>query len=168
MMIEENLAMAYRRTKRRTLAWGISQKEREMYRDALAQLGLGLEDRMKTKVGLLSGGQRQAVTLLMATLQKPRLLLLDEHTAALDPATSAKVLTLSDQIIHDNSLTALMVTHNMQDAITYGNRLIMMDKGRVILDISGEEKKHLTIEDLLHKFEEVSGSKFASDSVILG
>ncbi len=168
MMIEENLAMAYRRTKRRTLAWGISQKEREMYRDALAQLGLGLEDRMKTKVGLLSGGQRQAVTLLMATLQKPRLLLLDEHTAALDPATSAKVLTLSDQIIHDNSLTALMVTHNMQDAITYGNRLIMMDKGRVILNISGEEKKHLTIEDLLHKFEEVSGSKFASDSVILG
>ena len=168
MLIEENLAMAYRRTKRRTLAWGISQKEREMYRDALAQLGLGLEDRMKTKVGLLSGGQRQAVTLLMATLQKPRLLLLDEHTAALDPATSAKVLTLSDQIIHDNSLTALMVTHNMQDAITYGNRLIMMDKGRVILDISGEEKKHLTIEDLLHKFEEVSGSKFTSDSVILG
>ena len=168
MMIEENLAMAYRRTKRRTLAWGISQKEREMYRDALAQLGLGLEDRMKTKVGLLSGGQRQAVTLLMATLQKPRLLLLDEHTAALDPATSAKVLTLSDQIIHDNALTALMVTHNMQDAITYGNRLIMMDKGRVILDISGEEKKHLTIEDLLHKFEEVSGSKFTSDSVILG
>ncbi len=132
------------------------------------QLGLGLEDRMKTKVGLLSGGQRQAVTLLMATLQKPRLLLLDEHTAALDPATSAKVLTLSDQIIHDNALTALMVTHNMQDAITYGNRLIMMDKGRVILDISGEEKKHLTIEDLLHKFEEVSGSKFTSDSVILG
>ena len=168
MMIEENLAMAYRRTKRRTLAWGISQKEREMYRDALAQLGLGLEDRMKTKVGLLSGGQRQAVTLLMATLQKPRLLLLDEHTAALDPATSAKVLALSDQIIHDNALTALMVTHNMQDAITYGNRLIMMDKGRVILDISGEEKKHLTIEDLLHKFEEVSGSKFTSDSVILG
>ena len=166
--IEENLAMAYRRTKRRTLAWGISQKEREMYKKSLAQLGLGLEDRMKTKVGLLSGGQRQAVTLLMATLQKPKLLLLDEHTAALDPATSAKVLQLSDKIIHEHNLTALMVTHNMQDAITYGNRLVMMDKGRLILDISGEEKKNLTIEDLLHKFEEVSGSKFASDSVILG
>ncbi len=168
MMIEENLAMAYRRTKRRTLVWGISQKERDMYRESLSQLGLGLEDRMKTRVGLLSGGQRQAVTLLMATLQKPRLLLLDEHTAALDPATSAKVLSLSDKIIHDHNLTALMVTHNMQDAITYGNRLIMMDKGKVILDICGEEKKRLTIEDLLHKFEEISGSKFASDSVILG
>ena len=168
MMIEENLAMAYRRTKKRTLAWGIPQKERDMYRQSLAQLGLGLEDRMKTKVGLLSGGQRQAVTLLMATLRKPRLLLLDEHTAALDPATSAKVLSLSDKIIGENSLTALMVTHNMQDAITYGNRLIMMDKGRVILDIAGDEKKQLTIEDLLHKFEEISGSKFASDSVILG
>ena len=139
-----------------------------MYKESLAQLGLGLEDRMKTKVGLLSGGQRQAVTLLMATLQKPKLLLLDEHTAALDPATSAKVLQLSDKIIHENGLTALMVTHNMQDAITYGNRLVMMDKGKLILDISGEEKKNLTIEDLLHKFEEVSGSKFASDSVILG
>lgn len=168
MMIEENLAMAYRRTKRRTLAWGISQKERELYRDSLSQLGLGLEDRMKTKVGLLSGGQRQAVTLLMATLQKPKLLLLDEHTAALDPATSAKVLQLSDQIIRDHQLTALMVTHNMQDAITYGNRLVMMDKGKIILDISGEEKKKLTIEDLLHKFEDISGSKFASDSVLLG
>lgn len=168
MMIEENLAMAYRRTKKRTLAWGITQKERDMYRQSLAQLGLGLEDRMKTKVGLLSGGQRQAVTLLMATLRKPRLLLLDEHTAALDPATSAKVLSLSDKIIGENSLTALMVTHNMQDAITYGNRLIMMDNGRVILDIAGDEKKQLTIEDLLHKFEEISGSKFASDSVILG
>lgn len=123
---------------------------------------------MKTKVGLLSGGQRQAVTLLMATLQKPKLLLLDEHTAALDPATSAKVLQLSDQIIRDHQLTALMVTHNMQDAITYGNRLVMMDKGKIILDISGEEKKKLTIEDLLHKFEDISGSKFASDSVLLG
>ena len=123
---------------------------------------------MKTKVGLLSGGQRQAVTLLMATLQKPKLLLLDEHTAALDPATSAKVLQLSDQIVRDHQLTALMVTHNMQDAITYGNRLVMMDKGKIILDISGEEKKKLTIEDLLHKFEDISGSKFASDSVLLG
>ena len=168
MGIEENLALAKRRGKTRFLKSGITKKEREEYKELLKILGLGLEDRLTSKVGLLSGGQRQAVTLLMATLQKPRLLLLDEHTAALDPATSAKVLALSDQIIHDNALTALMVTHNMQDAITYGNRLIMMDKGRVILDISGEEKKHLTIEDLLHKFEEVSGSKFTSDSVILG
>lgn len=168
MMIEENLAMAYRRTKKRGLGWGISAKEREIYRQALAQLGLGLEDRMSTKVGLLSGGQRQAVTLLMATLQKPKLLLLDEHTAALDPATSAKVLELSDKIIKENNLTALMVTHNMQNAIDYGNRLVMMNGGRIILDISGEEKKRLTIEDLLKKFESVSGGKFTIDSVLLG
>ena len=168
MMIEENLAMAYRRTKKRGLGWGISAKEREIYRQALAQLGLGLEDRMTTKVGLLSGGQRQAVTLLMATLQKPKLLLLDEHTAALDPATSAKVLELSDKIIKENSLTALMVTHNMQNAIDYGNRLVMMNGGRIILDISGEEKKRLTIEDLLKKFESISGGKFTTDSVLLG
>ena len=168
MTIEENLGLAFSRGKKRTLSIGISRSDLSMFREKLEALGLGLEDRMKTPVGLLSGGQRQAVTLLMATLQKPQLLLLDEHTAALDPATSAKVLALSDKIIHENGLTALMVTHNMQDAITYGNRLIMMDKGRIILDISGEEKKHLTIEDLLHKFEEVSGSKFASDSVILG
>lgn len=168
MMIEENLAMAYRRTKKRGLGWGISAKEREIYRQALAQLGLGLEDRMSTKVGLLSGGQRQAVTLLMATLQKPKLLLLDEHTAALDPATSAKVLELSDKIIRENNLTALMVTHNMQNAIDYGNRLVMMNVGRIILDISGEEKKRLTIEDLLKKFESVSGGKFTTDSVLLG
>ena len=168
MMIEENLAMAYRRTKKRGLGWGISAKEREIYRQALAQLGLGLEDRMSTKVGLLSGGQRQAVTLLMDTLQKPKLLLLDEHTAALDPATSAKVLELSDKIIRENNLTALMVTHNMQNAIDYGNRLVMMNVGRIILDISGEEKKRLTIEDLLKKFESVSGGKFTTDSVLLG
>ena len=168
MMIEENLAMAYRRTKKRGLGWGISAKEREIYRQALAQLGLGLEDRMSTKVGLLSGGQRQAVTLLMATLQKPKLLLLDEHTAALDPATSAKVLELSDKIIKENNLTALMVTHNMQNAIDYGNRLVMMNGGRIILDISGEEKKCLTIEDLLKKFESISGGKFTTDSVLLG
>ena len=168
MMIEENLAIAYRRTKKRGLGWGISAKEREIYRQALAQLGLGLEDRMSTKVGLLSGGQRQAVTLLMATLQKPKLLLLDEHTAALDPATSAKVLELSDKIIKENNLTALMVTHNMQNAIDYGNRLVMMNGGRIILDISGEEKKRLTIEDLLKKFESVSGGKFTTDSVLLG
>ena len=168
MMIEENLAMAYRRTKKRGLGWGISAKEREIYRQALAQLGLGLEDRMSTKVGLLSGGQRQAVTLLMATLQKPKLLLLDEHTAALDPATSAKVLELSDKIIKENNLTALMVTQNIQNAIDYGNRLVMMNGGRIILDISGEEKKRLTIEDLLKKFESVSGGKFTTDSVLLG
>ena len=168
MMIEENLAMAYRRTKKRGLGWGISAKEREIYRQALAQLGLGLEDRMSTKVGLLSGGQRQAVTLLMATLQKPKLLLLDEHTAALDPATSANVLELSDKIIKENNLTALMVTHNMQNAIDYGNRLVMMNGGRIILDISGEEKKRLTIEDLLKKFESVSGGKFTTGSVLLG
>lgn len=168
MMIEENLAMAYRRTKKRGLSWGITSKEREIYRNALAQLNLGLEDRMTTKVGLLSGGQRQAVTLLMATLQKPKLLLLDEHTAALDPATSSKVLELSDKIIKEHNLTALMVTHNMQNAIDYGNRLIMMDNGKIILDISGEEKKRLTIEDLLKKFESVSGGKFTTDSVLLG
>lgn len=168
MMIEENLAMAYRRTKKRGLSWGITSKEREIYRKALAQLNLGLEDRMTTKVGLLSGGQRQAVTLLMATLQKPKLLLLDEHTAALDPATSSKVLKLSDKIIKEHNLTALMVTHNMQNAIDYGNRLIMMDNGKIILDISGEEKKRLTIEDLLKKFESISGGKFTTDSVLLG
>ena len=168
MRIEENLAMAYRRTKKRGLGWSISAKERELYRSVLSQLNLGLEDRMTTKVGLLSGGQRQAVTLLMATLQKPKLLLLDEHTAALDPATSAKVLQLSDQIIRENNLTALMVTHNMQHAIDYGNRLIMMNNGQIILDISGEEKKNLTIADLLHKFESLSGDKFATDSVLLG
>lgn len=168
MMIEENLAMAYRRTKKRGLSWGITSKEREIYRNALAQLNLGLEDRMTTKVGLLSGGQRQAVTLLMATLQKPKLLLLDEHTAALDPATSSKVLELSDKIIKEHNLTALMVTHNMQNAIDYGNRLIMMDNGKIILDISGEEKKRLTIEDLLKKFESISGGKFTTDSVLLG
>ena len=168
MMIEENLAMAYRRTKKRGLSWGITSKERELYRNALAQLNLGLEDRMTTKVGLLSGGQRQAVTLLMATLQKPKLLLLDEHTAALDPATSSKVLELSDKIIKEHNLTALMVTHNMQNAIDYGNRLIMMDNGKIILDISGEEKKRLTIEDLLKKFESISGGKFTTDSVLLG
>lgn len=168
MMIEENLAMAYRRTKKRGLSWGITSKEREIYRKALAQLNLGLEDRMTTKVGLLSGGQRQAVTLLMATLQKPKLLLLDEHTAALDPATSSKVLELSDKIIKEHNLTALMVTHNMQNAIDYGNRLIMMDNGKIILDISGEEKKRLTIEDLLKKFESISGGKFTTDSVLLG
>lgn len=168
MQIDENLAMAARRGKKRFLRWGITAKEREKYRELLKELDLGLEDRMTSKVGLLSGGQRQALTLLMATLQKPKLLLLDEHTAALDPKTAAKVLDLTDKIIAENHLTAMMVTHNMKDAISHGNRLIMMHEGRVILDIGEEEKKKLTVEDLLQKFEEVSGEEFASDKALLG
>lgn len=156
MEIIENLALAARRGKRRGLSWGVKAKEREKYRELLAEFELGLEDRMSSKVGLLSGGQRQAITLLMATLQKPKLLLLDEHTAALDPKTASKVLELSDKIIKENNLTALMVTHNMKDAIVHGNRLIMMNNGKVILDISGEEKKKLTVDELLKKFERVS------------
>ena len=150
MWIEENLALAARRGSRRTFKWGISHAEREQYRALLAPLGLGLEDRLTTKVGLLSGGQRQALTLLMASLKKPKLLLLDEHTAALDPKTAAKVLELSDRIVAENGLTTMMVTHNMKDAIAHGNRLIMMNGGRVVLDIAGEEKKRLTVEDLLY------------------
>jgi len=168
MGIEENLALAYRRGKRRGLSWGITKKEREMFREKLATLGLGLEDRMTSKVGLLSGGQRQAVTLLMAALQEPKLLLLDEHTAALDPKTAEKVLQLSDEIVRAHNLTTLMVTHNMRDAIAHGNRLIMMHNGQVILDIAGEEKKKLTVEDLMGKFSEVSGQAFASDRALLG
>lgn len=168
MGIDENLALASRRGKRRGLGWGITKAEREHYRELLAPLGLGLEDRLSTKVGLLSGGQRQAVTLLMASMQQPRLLLLDEHTAALDPKTAAKVLSLSDQIIEANGLTALMVTHNMHDAITHGNRLIMMHNGGIILDISGEEKKKLTVEQLLTQFSKVSGEAFANDRALLG
>ena len=167
MEIEENLALAARRGKRRGLSWGITKKEKEEYRELLKMLDLGLEDRMTSKVGLLSGGQRQALTLLMATLKKPKLLLLDEHTAALDPKTAAKVLALSDQMIEENNLTAMMVTHNMRDAIVHGNRLIMMNEGKVILDIKGEEKKKLTVEDLLHKFEEISGEEFANDKALL-
>lgn len=167
MEIEENLALAARRGKRRGLSWGITKKEKEEYRELLKMLDLGLEDRMTSKVGLLSGGQRQALTLLMATLKKPKLLLLDEHTAALDPKTAAKVLALSDKMIEENNLTAMMVTHNMRDAIVHGNRLIMMNEGKVILDIKGEEKKKLTVEDLLHKFEEISGEEFANDKVLL-
>ncbi|NLZ82108.1 MAG: ATP-binding cassette domain-containing protein, partial [Clostridiales bacterium] len=147
MEIEENLALAYRRGKRRGLGWGITKEEKEIYVDKLKELDLGLEERLSTKVGLLSGGQRQALTLLMAALRKPKLLLLDEHTAALDPKTAQKVLELSEQIIADNSLTALMVTHNMKNAIQYGNRLIMMYEGRVIYDVSGEEKKNLKVND---------------------
>ena len=168
MEIEENLALAYRRGKKRGLSWGITKDEKELYHEVLKKLDLGLEDRMTSKVGLLSGGQRQALTLLMATLKNPKLLLLDEHTAALDPKTAAKVLELSDQIIAEHNLTAMMVTHNMRDAIVHGNRLIMMNEGKVILDIRGEEKKKLTVEDLLHKFEEVSGEEFANDKALLG
>lgn len=167
MNIEENLALALRRGEKRTLRWGVTNKERERYHELLKTLGLGLEDRMTNKVGLLSGGQRQALTLLMATLQKPRILLLDEHTAALDPQTAAKVLELSEKIIADNHLTAMMVTHNMKDAIVHGNRLVMMQDGHIILDIAGEEKKHLTVETLLEKFSQVSGSELANDRMLL-
>jgi putative ABC transport system ATP-binding protein len=167
MQIEENLALAARRGQKRTLRIGITRQEREAYREKLARLGLGLEDRMTAKVGLLSGGQRQALTLLMATLKKPKLLLLDEHTAALDPRTAQKVLELSEQIVTENRLMTLMVTHNMRDAIRYGNRLIMMNEGRVILDISGDEKKHLTVEMLMNAFTEASGEAFANDRILL-
>lgn len=152
MWIEENLALAYRRGQKRSLKWGISNGEREIYRELLKTLGLGLESRMSTKVGLLSGGQRQALTLLMATMQKPKLLLLDEHTAALDPKTAAIVLELSDKLVYENNLTTMMVTHNMKDALAHGNRLIMMNDGHVVLDISGEDKKKLTVNDLLNEF----------------
>ena len=167
MGIEENLALAARRGKRRGLRWGVSRRERLDYIELLRDLGLGLENRITSKVGLLSGGQRQAITLLMAAIQKPKLLLLDEHTAALDPKTAVKVLELSDRIISENELTALMVTHNMKDAIVHGNRLIMMNDGKIILDISGDDKKNLTVEELLHKFELASGEEFASDKAIL-
>ena len=167
MEIQENLALAARRGKSRGLSWGISKKEREQYHEMLKILDLGLEERMTSKVGLLSGGQRQALTLLMATLQKPKVLLLDEHTAALDPKTAAKVLETTERIVTENNLTTLMVTHNMKDAIVHGDRLIMMNEGKVILNIAGEEKKKLTVEQLLHKFEEVSGTEFTSDKAIL-
>lgn len=167
MEIKENLALAMRRGNRRTLRWGVTKKEKAMYREALKELDLGLEDRMSIKVGLLSGGQRQALTLLMATLKKPKILLLDEHTAALDPKTAAKVLALSEKMISEDNLTTLMVTHNMLDAIKYGNRLVMMNEGKVILDIEGEEKKHLTVDELLQKFEQVSGEQFANDKTLL-
>ena len=167
MWIEENLALAARRGSRRTFKWGISHAEREQYRALLAPLGLGLEDRLTTKVGLLSGGQRQALTLLMASLKKPKLLLLDEHTAALDPKTALKVLTLSAKIVEENHLTTMMITHNMKDAIKYGNRLIMMHEGHIIYDVSGEEKKNLQVSDLLAKFQIASGGEFANDRMIL-
>ena len=167
MEIQENLALAYRRGQKRGLGWGIRSREKELYRELLAQLGLGLEDRMTSKVGLLSGGQRQALTLLMATLQRPKLLLLDEHTAALDPKTAAKVLELTEQMVAGQKLTAMMVTHNMKDAIHIGNRLIMMHEGKIIYNVAGEEKKHLKVEDLLRKFEQASGGEFANDRMML-
>ena len=168
MEIQESLALAKRRGKRRLLAPGITKAEREEYVSLLAPLGLGLETRLTSKVGLLSGGQRQALTLLMATLKKPKLLLLDEHTAALDPKTAAKVLDLTEMIVNRDRLTTIMITHNMRDAILHGNRLIMMWEGRVVLDIRGEEKKHLTVNDLLQQFEKASGEQFANDQALLG
>ena len=168
MWVEENMSIADSRGMRRGLRWAITNKDREKDKKQLALLDLGLEDRLSTKMGLLSGGQRQAVTLLMATMKKPKLLLLDEHTAALDPKTAAKVLEITDKLITENNLTALMVTHNMKDAIAHGNRLIMMNAGKIIIDVSGEEKKNLTVETLLEAFSKASGAEFASDRALLG
>lgn len=167
MQIEENLALASRKGKARTLRRGIRREERDEYRERLAELGLGLEKRLSVKVKLLSGGQRQALTLLMAATQQPKLLLLDEHTAALDPKTAAKVLEITQRIVEENHLTTLMITHNMKDAIAYGNRLIMLHEGHVIIDIAGEQKKKLTVEELLNMFSQVSGNQFANDRAIL-
>ena len=167
MWIEENMALASRRGQRRGLKWAINKSEREDFKKMLSELDLGLEDRLSAKVGLLSGGQRQALTLLMAVMKKPKLLLLDEHTAALDPKTAAKVLALSDKFIAEDKLTAMMITHNMKDAITYGNRLIMMNNGQIILDVSGEEKKKLTVEYLLEAFSKLSGAEFTNDRALL-
>lgn len=168
MEIQENLALAYRRGLRRGMKWAITKAEKARYKESLKQLGLGLEERMTSKVGLLSGGQRQALTLLVASLRKPELLLLDEHTAALDPKTAAKVLELTEKIISEQKLTALMITHNMKDAIRLGNRLIMMHEGRIIYDVEGEEKKNLKVSQLLEKFEQASGEEFANDRMMLG
>ncbi len=167
MEIAENLAIAARRGTKRRFVWGVRKAERSKYKKLLADLELGLEDRLSAKVGLLSGGQRQAVTLLMATLNRPKLLLLDEHTAALDPKTAAKVLELTDRIVRENKLTTLMITHNMNDAITHGNRLIMMHEGKVVVDVEGEEKQKLTVEMLLNLFSQASGKEFANDRVML-
>lgn len=167
MWVEENMSIADSRGHRRGVRWAITSKDRERYREQLKLLDLGLEDRLTTKMGLLSGGQRQAITLLMATMKRPKLLLLDEHTAALDPKTAAKVLEITDRLVKENSLTALMVTHNMKDAIAYGNRLIMMNAGRIILDVKGEEKKNLTIDALLEMFTKASGTEFTSDRALL-
>lgn len=167
MNIEENLSLAMRRGKSRTLRWGMPKKERAFLVEKLASLELGLETRITSKVRLLSGGQRQAITLLMATLQQPKLLLLDEHTAALDPKTAQKVLKITEEITSESSLTTLMITHNMSDAIRYGNRLVMMHAGRIIFDIKGEEKQKLTVKDLLQKFEQAVGNEFANDRMLL-
>ena len=167
MGIDENLAMAARRGEKRGLRWGITKEEREKYYELVKSLDLGLENRLTSKVGLLSGGQRQAITLLMASLKRPKVLLLDEHTAALDPKTAAKVLELSDRFIEEGKLTTLMVTHNMKDAIAHGNRLIMMNAGKIVLDISGEEKKRLTVDDLLHAFTLSTAEEFANDRILL-
>ena len=167
MWIEENMSLAMSRGKMRGLGWSISAKDRKYFKELLATLDLGLEDRLSTKVGLLSGGQRQAITLLMASMNYPELLLLDEHTAALDPKTAAKVLQITDEVISKDNLTTLMITHNMADAIRLGNRLIMMHEGKIILDISGEEKKNLTVPDLLQMFEDVSGAKLENDRMLL-
>ena len=167
MQIEENLALAKRRGKRRTLRPGVTKEERAVYRELLAELGLGLENRLTAKVGTLSGGQRQALTLLMATLEKPKLLLLDEHTAALDPKTAAKVMQITEKIVSDHKLTTLMITHNMRDAIRYGNRLIMLHEGQIILDIAGEEKRKLTVPDLLALFSKAAGDEFSGDRALL-
>jgi len=167
MTIEENLAIAYRRGKKRTLRWGISRKERDLYYKQLQTLGLGLETRMSAPAGTLSGGQRQALTLLMATIRKPHILLLDEHTAALDPKTAKTVLELTNKIVHENELTTLMVTHNMRDALKNGNRIMMMHEGNIILDVKGEEKANLTVPDLLKMFESASGEEMASDRMLL-
>ena len=167
MWVEENMSIANKRGMKRGLRWAITNKDRELFKKELKQLDLGLEDRLNTKMGLLSGGQRQAITLLMAAMKKPKLLLLDEHTAALDPKTAAKVLEITDKLISENNLTALMVTHNMKDAIAHGNRLIMMNAGRIIIDVSGEEKKKLTVESLLAEFSRASGAEFASDRALL-
>ena len=167
MEIIENLALAARRGQRRGLKWGVTKSEKKKYREMLAKLDLGLEDRMTSKVGLLSGGQRQALTLLMATIKKPKLLLLDEHTAALDPKTAAKVLELTNEMVTGEHLTALMVTHNMKDAIAIGNRLIMMNNGKIIYDVAGDEKKNLTVDDLLVKFSEAAGEELSNDRMML-
>ena len=167
MQIEENLALAARRGQHRTLRPGITKQERDAYREQLRILDLGLEDRLTTKVGLLSGGQRQALTLLMATLKQPKLLLLDEHTAALDPKTAAKVLDATERIVQKSGLTTMMITHNMRDAIAHGNRLVMMYDGRIVVDVSGEEKKRLTVEQLLSLFSQASGSDEVDDKLVL-
>ena len=167
MGIDENLALAARRGHRRTLKWGVTKQEQAQYRELLAGLDLGLEDRLTSKVGLLSGGQRQAITLLMATLKEPKLLLLDEHTAALDPGTAEKVLNLTTKIVSENHLTCLMITHNMQSALELGNRTMMMDAGRIVFDTTGEERALLTVNDLLDKFHEASGRKLDNDRMLL-